>query len=81
MTTERRFDELLSEFERIGVDPNSFPAGITVRPEEAIRILRSLPNNCGPAAFLTRLREEHQGRTTVATPPEGQDVIEASGGS
>src|SRR3954449_10570484 len=28
MTDERRFEELLSEFKRVGVDLDSFPAGI-----------------------------------------------------
>ena len=67
MTDERRFEELLAEFERVGVDPHSFPAGITVRREEAIRILQSLPDDAGPAAFLARIREEQQSRT----PPGG----------
>lgn len=56
MTDERRFSELLVEFERVGVDAHSFPAGITVRREDAIRILRSLPDGAGPAAFLARVR-------------------------
>jgi hypothetical protein len=60
MTDERRFEELLAEFERVGVDLHSFPAGITVRREEAMRILKSLPDAAGPAAFLARIREAHQ---------------------
>ncbi len=63
MTDERRFDELLAEFERVGVDLHSFPAGITVQREEAMRVLHSLPDNAGPAAFLARIREEQQART------------------
>ena len=74
MTTERRFDELLAEFERIGVDLHSFPAGITVHPEEAIRILRSLPDDVGPGAFLARLREEQQAKAST-TPPRGQEAV------
>ncbi len=58
MTHERRFEELLEEFERIGVDPNSFPAGITVRRDDALRVLRGLPTGAGPAAFLAAVREE-----------------------
>ena len=58
MTDERRFEELLAEFQRVGVDLNSFPAGITVRREDAMRILRTLENGAGPAAFLARIREE-----------------------
>ena len=64
MTDERRFDELLTEFERVGVDRNSFPAGLGVRPEEAMRILRSLPDDAGPAAFLARIRQASPARGT-----------------
>ena len=71
MTDERRFEELLTEFERVGVDLHSFPAGITVRREDAIRILRSLPDDAGPAAFLTRVRQD--------TPSRGQAVSVAEG--
>jgi hypothetical protein len=67
MTDERRFEELLAEFERVGVDLHSFPAGITVRREEAMLILKSLPDAAGPAAFLARIREMQQSRT----PPGG----------
>jgi hypothetical protein len=67
MTDERRFEELLAEFERVGVDLYSFPAGITVRRDEAMRILQSLPDAAGPAAFLARIREVQQSRT----PPRG----------
>jgi hypothetical protein len=63
MTDERRFGELLTEFERVGVDLDSFPAGIGVRPEDALRILRGLPDGAGPAAFLARVRQD--------TPPRG----------
>jgi hypothetical protein len=78
MTDERRFGELLMEFERVGVDPNSFPAGITVRPEEAMRILRSLPDDAGPGAFLARIRENQQARHT---PPGSQEAIEVRKGA
>ena len=71
MTDERRFEELLTEFERVGVDLHAFPAGITVRREDAIRILRSLPDDAGPAAFLTRVRQD--------TPPRGELLSEAEG--
>jgi len=70
MTDERRFDELIAEFERVGVDPNSFPAGIDVTRDTAMRILRSLPNGAGPAAFLARVREE---QLVPRTPPHGTD--------
>jgi hypothetical protein len=70
MTDERRFDELLAEFERVGVDLNSFPAGIDVHPDTAMRILKSLPDGAGPAAFLGRVREE---QLVPRTPPHGTD--------
>ena len=57
MTDEERFGELLQEFERVGVDPNTVSAGLAIRPETALRILRSLPTGAGPSAFLARLRE------------------------
>ena len=58
MTDERRFEELLVEFERVGVDLDSFPAGIDVKREDAMRILGALPDGAGPAAFLSRVRQE-----------------------
>jgi hypothetical protein len=70
MTDERRFDKLLAEFERVGVDPNSFPAGIDVHPDAAMRILRALPDGAGPAAFLAGVREEP---LVPRTPPHGTD--------
>ena len=64
MTDVRRFEELLVEFERVGVDPHSFPAGIEVRREDALRALQELPDGAGPGAFLSRLREHGQSRHT-----------------
>ena len=67
MTDERRFEELLAEFTRVGVDLDSFPAGIGVHREDALRILRSLPDGAGPAAFhlssWSKWRVEREGRT------------------
>jgi hypothetical protein len=60
MSNERRFGELWIEMERVGIDPNQFPAGLTVRGDEALRILRVLPAGAGPEAFLTAIREEQQ---------------------
>ncbi len=60
MTDERRFEELLSEFKRVGVDLDAFPAGIGVHRDDALRILRSLPDGAGPAAFLSQVRHEQQ---------------------
>lgn len=74
MTDERRFEELLTEFKRVGVDLDGFPAGITIRREDAMRILRNLPDDAGPAAFLSRIRYEQQ-----ATAPRGDDELSATG--
>jgi hypothetical protein len=73
MTDERRFDELLAEFQRVGVDLHSFPAGIKVPRGEALSILRSLPADAGASAFLARIREELQSRT----PPHGTRRFDA----
>ena len=58
MTDERDLSELMAEMERVGVDPNSFPAGITVSREDALRVLATLADDVGPSAFLTALRVE-----------------------
>ena len=74
MTDERRFEELLTEFKRVGVDLDSFPAGIGVHRDDALRILRSLPDGAGPGAFLSRVRHEQQ--TTSGS--SGGDAIAAA---
>ncbi len=58
MSDERRLNELMLEMERVAVDPNGFPAGISLGHHEALRVLRSLPDGAGPAAFLSAIREE-----------------------
>jgi hypothetical protein len=58
MTDERDLSELMAEMERVGVDPNSFPAGITVSREDALRVLATLEDGAGPSAFLAALRVE-----------------------
>ena len=75
MTDERRFEELLAEFKRVGVDLDGFPAGITIRREDAMRILRELPDGAGPAAFLSRVRLEHQALAARS----GGDELSATG--
>lgn len=62
MTDNLRFGELIEEFRRVGVDPDTFSAVIAVTPEEALRVLHELPDGAGPAAFLQRLRSERQQR-------------------
>lgn len=75
MTDERRFSELLVEFERVGVDAHSFPAGITVLREDAIRILRTLPDGAGPAAFLARVRLDTPSRGIAIEPHDGEQHV------
>ncbi len=64
-----RFSHLLHEFERVGVDPNTLSAGLAVSQHDVMRALSELPNDAGPARFLSQLRlvmgqnaraEEHQ---------------------
>ena len=56
MADEQTFDVLLNEFRRVGVDPDTFSAMLALRPEDALRALRSLPDGAGPSAFLAQLR-------------------------
>ena len=57
MADEQTFELLLSEFRRVGVDPDTFSAMLALRPEDALRALRSLPDGAGPSAFLAQLRK------------------------
>jgi hypothetical protein len=52
------FEELLSEFRRVGVDPDTFSAMLALRPEDALRALKTLTDNAGPSAFLAQLRAQ-----------------------
>jgi hypothetical protein len=54
---EQTFEVLLSEFRRVGVDPDTFSAMLALRPEDALRSLRTLPDGAGPSAFLAQLRK------------------------
>ena len=56
MADEQTFDVLLNEFRRVGVDPDTFSAMLALRPEDALRALRLLPDGAGPSAFLAQLR-------------------------
>ena len=56
MAQAERFERLLHEFERVGVDPNTISAGLAVREEDVLRALAALPDNAGPEAFLSQLR-------------------------
>ena len=63
MAEEQTFEVLLREFRRVGVDPDTFSAMLAVRPEDAMRALRALPDGAGPAAFLSQLRANGIGAT------------------
>jgi hypothetical protein len=78
MAHEKRFKDLLAEFERVGVDPNTFSAVLAVNPEDALRALRALPDGAGPTAFLAEVRRvtRSEGRQS---PPSG--VATSSTGS
>ncbi len=56
MAHEKDFEDLLHEFERVGVDPNTISAGLAVRPTDMLTVLRALPDGAGPTAFLAQLR-------------------------
>ena len=57
LADEHTFELLLSEFRRVGVDPDTFSAMLALRPEDALRALRALPEGAGPSAFLAQLRK------------------------
>jgi hypothetical protein len=77
MAHEKRFKDLLAEFQRVGVDPNTFSAVLAVNPEDALRALRALPDGAGPTAFLAEVRRvtRAEGRPS---PPGG--VSTSAGG-
>jgi hypothetical protein len=58
MSQAERFENLLRELERVGVDPNTISAGLAIKQEEALRALSALPDGAGPAAFLAKLRTQ-----------------------
>ena len=73
MANDQTFEVLLQEFRRVGVDPDPFSAMLALRPEDALRALKALPDGAGSAAFLAQLR-----RNGIApvTPGEAQRAIE-----
>ena len=66
MSDNQEFAQLLDEFRRVGVDPDTFSAVIAVPPDDALRVLRDLPDGAGPSAFLHRLRQDRE----VRQPPD-----------
>jgi hypothetical protein len=69
MAEEQTFEVLLREFRRVGVDPDTFSAMLAVRPEDAMRALRALPDDAGPSAFLAKLRANGIGNVADAPAP------------
>lgn len=67
MADEQTFEVLLNEFRRVGVDPDTFSAMLALRPEEAMRALRVLPDGAGPSAFLAQLRKNGIALTSSRT--------------
>lgn len=66
MTDEREFEELLLEMQRVGVDPHSFPAGVEISRDDALRALRTLPDGAGPTAFLAAIRSGREASDTTS---------------
>jgi len=56
MSQAKQLEELLQEFARVGVDPNTISAGLGVSREDALRALSALRDGAGPAAFLKQVR-------------------------
>jgi hypothetical protein len=56
MSQAKQFEQLLEEFARVGVDPNTISAGLAVSEEDARRALAMLLDGAGPAAFLRQIR-------------------------
>ncbi|MFL5560045.1 MAG: hypothetical protein ACJ79K_01090 [Gemmatimonadaceae bacterium] len=59
------------------MDADHMVAGLSAHASEAIRALRSLPDNAGPAAFLARFRSESE---TVQRTDETARGVQGSGG-
>lgn len=74
LADEQTFEVLLSEFRRVGVDPDTFSAMLAIRPEDALHALRILPDGAGPSAFLGQLRQN--GITPAANGAKGVSIAE-----
>ena len=70
---------LVSELERVGVDADHMVAGLSAHASEAIRALRALPDNAGPAAFLARFRSESE--TTQRSDETARGVQDSAAGA
>ncbi|NUO62829.1 MAG: hypothetical protein HOQ11_04330 [Gemmatimonadaceae bacterium] len=72
---------LVAELERVGVDAEHMVAGLSAHAPEAIRALRSLPDNAGPAAFLARFRSESGAQPRPDVAARGVQHGDATGDS
>jgi hypothetical protein len=68
LADDQTFQVLLNEFRRVGVDPDTFSAMLALRPEDALRALRTLPDGAGPSAFLHQLRKNGLAPATADSP-------------
>ncbi|HMC56920.1 MAG TPA: hypothetical protein VKH19_17200 [Gemmatimonadaceae bacterium] len=75
MADEQTFEVLLSEFRRVGVDPDTFSAMLALRPEDALRALRALPDGAGPSAFLGQLRKNGTAVSSARRPDKRTNRI------
>ena len=76
----RRLEQLMAELKRVGVDPDSFSAGLAVPGEFALQVLRSLPDGAGPMAFLAALRRDEP-RTVAPARAEREEREEPTAGT
>jgi len=74
MSQAKQLEELLQEFARVGVDPNTISAGLGVSRDDALRALGALPDGAGPAAFLKQLRS----LTTLTAAATDRDLTQGS---
>jgi len=74
MSQAKQLEELLEEFARVGVDPNTISAGLGVSREDALRALGVLPDGAGPAAFLKQVRAL---MTATAGAPDKHSILDA----
>jgi len=73
LADERTFEILLNEFRRVGVDPDTFSAMLALRPEDALRALRELPDGAGPSAFVAQLRRNGVTQSVPGAMSAGSD--------
>jgi hypothetical protein len=67
VANDQTFDVLLQEFRRVGVDPDTFSALLALRPEDALRALKVLPENAGATAFIAQLRKNGHAASASAS--------------